>query len=108
MMTSFQVACDYISPDTSQVATSFTAVFDNTIVFPKQLCPACDPNVYSCHYPIYQTYNATVQGPASGSAVLKFVVSQDAVDNLSYPLLLDIVYLKGQTYEGPTYNPPIV
>ena len=107
MTTSFQVACDYIFSDTSQVATSFTAFFDNTIVFPKQLCPVCDPNVDSCRYPIYQTFTAMVRGPASGSGVLRFVVSQDAVDNESFPLLLDIVYLKGQGYEGPPYNPPL-
>ena len=110
MTISFQAACDYGYPDTStdQVATSFTAVFDDTVVVPKQLCPPCDPNGDSCRYPIYQTFSATVQGPASGTATLKFVVNQDAVDIQSYPLLLDIVYLKGQGYEGPPYNPPLL
>ena len=31
-----------------------------------------------------------------------------AVDIESFPLLLDIVYLKGQGYEGLPYNPPLV
>ena len=110
MTISFQAACDYGYPDTGtdQVATSFMAVFDDTVVVPKQLCPPCDPDGDSCRHPIYKTFSATIQGPASGMATLKFVVSQDPVDIRSYPLLLDIVYLKGQGYEGLPYNPPLL
>ena len=45
-------------------------------------------------------------GPESGHGTLTFEVSQDAVDIPSLPLLLDIIYLEGQGYDGPPYNPP--
>lgn len=106
------VACDYpeYGVGQAQAATSITAIFNHQTVTPKQLCPSCDggdPNVGSCSYPVYQLFSTTVFGPDSGNATLKFEVSQDAVDKPSYPLLLDIIYLEGQGYDGPPYNPPI-
>ena len=112
---SYHVACDYLAYDyhsgKAREATSLAVFFDNQVynreIQPKHLCPTCEANNISCSAPSYTIIKEILFGPESGHGTLTFEISQDAVDIPSFPLLVDIIYLEGQGYDGPPYNPPL-
>ncbi|CAF9923567.1 MAG: hypothetical protein HETSPECPRED_005366 [Heterodermia speciosa] len=105
----YHVACDYLAYDyhsnEAREATSIAVYFDGRQIQSKHLCPTCEANNLSCSDTIYTVIKENLFGPASGHGTLTFEISQDAVDIPSFPLLLDIVYLEGQGYDGPPFNP---